>query len=460
MNINYEKNQIIIFGKPIKFDGMVRKIASLSGEQLYNFLSGRSVLMPRKMNCMAMISVLNDKIKFLHSKSLSKDYFKRLQYYKSFTETQLEILFEDICNDQDSYDLYRFNLAQLILFNYENLQITDGEINYLKTVNKTKQNSFREYCQFISAASLEQENTFDGTDYELLQRDLMFTATVDEVQAIGKKYGVLLPDRLTKEQYIDFILYYLGGEGEIEENTEKELNDMTIAGLSQFAKEKGVPLQPQLDKSGIVYYLFYYLSQCEISLTEIENIMTSDIYKPLDFTVDLAKISPFGNTDAKRIIHYENEELDTDKMNEILESINGEEEEVIEEKQEFSVPDAPILPGSTDKLEIDNDEILKETDDGQLEVVEVKTNDTNNVKNDDSLTDEEIMKIISKDKKDDKVKEEYISKIDADKVNENEYYGKKRFAKINKGPKRFVLPVIGIVLLCFVACFICYAAFR
>ena len=62
--------------------------------------------------------------------------------------------------------------------------------------------------------------------------------------------------------------------------------------------------------------------------------------------------------------------------------------------------------------------------------------------------------------KDDKVKEVYISKIDADKVNENEYYGKKRFAKINKGPKRFVLPVIGIILLCFVACFICYAAFR
>ena len=454
MEIIYEKNQIIVFGKPIKYDALIKKIATLSGEQLYNFLLHRVVQIPRKINCLAMINVLNEKIKFLHSNSLSKDYFKRLQYYKSFSETQLVRLFEDIANDSESFEKYRLNIAKLILDNYESLEMTDGEINYLRTVPKAKQNSFKEYAAFISASALEQENTFDGQDYGALQKDLMHIATVPEIQELGKKYGVDLPDRLTKEQYIDYILYHLSGEGLVEEDTEEKLNAMTIAGLSQFAKEKGVPLQPQLDKNDIVNYLFYYLSQCEITLTPINEINFGEEFNSLDFTVDLGSISPFGNDIAKRIIHYDGEEDDSAQMDKILNEINKENEKSAPENVYV---EAPIMPGKAEKLEIDSDEVLKEDEEGNLEVVEVipvkeeikeepKTSVDNY--NEPKLSDEEINKIIAKDKIKEEPKEpEYESKIDTDKITYNELYGSKKMKNMIRGKKRFILPVLGVIVL-------------
>ncbi|MCR5350441.1 MAG: hypothetical protein K6E20_05595 [Acholeplasmatales bacterium] len=459
MEIIHEKNQIIVFGKPIKYDAMIKRMSNLSGEQMYNFLINRSIQIPRKMNCMAMVSVLNEKIKFLHSNSLSRDYFKRLQYYKSFSETQLSQLFEDIANDPDSYQQYRYNFCKLVLDNYAGLNITDGEINYLKTITKSKQNTLREYIAFISASALEQEDTFDGQDFGPLQSDLMYTATVAEVQKLGAKYGIDLPNNLTKDQYIDYILYYLGAEGRIEEDTEEKLNEMTLASLSEFSRKNGIPLQPQLDKSDIVNYLFYYLSQCEITLTSLNEIVADKMYLPLEFTVDVQSISPFGNQKAKKIISYDGDDIDSLHMDEILANANGIEPE--EEIHEM-VPEAPIMPGDAEKLVIENDEIMKEDDEGNLEVVEVvETNKENQVSNDsDNLSDEEIKKIIEKDNKPKEKEITYVSKVDVSKNTPNDKYGSKKFIKLNKGGKRFVLPVLGIILLIGIVAFLGYGLIR
>ena len=109
MNINYEKNQIMVYGKAIKYDAFIKKLSDLSGEQIYGFFNSRGIMLPRMMNCFALISVLNNKIKFLHSNSLPKDYFAKLQYYSSFSEQQLFTLFNKICDDGD-YELYRKKL--------------------------------------------------------------------------------------------------------------------------------------------------------------------------------------------------------------------------------------------------------------------------------------------------------------------------------------------------------------
>ncbi|MCR5231192.1 MAG: hypothetical protein K6B64_00925, partial [Acholeplasmatales bacterium] len=85
MEINYAKNQITLYGKVCKLDTLIKKLSSLSGEQMYHFLIDRTTQLPRRINCLAMISVLNNKIKFLHSNSLPKDYFAKLQYYASFS---------------------------------------------------------------------------------------------------------------------------------------------------------------------------------------------------------------------------------------------------------------------------------------------------------------------------------------------------------------------------------------
>ena len=118
MDINLEKGTVILFGKANKLQTLINKFASLSGEQAYSFFINRGIQLPRLINVMALRSVLNDRIKWINSNTLSKDYFTRLKYYPHFTEQQLYNLFIAICNDEESFQLYRENLFRLVLLNF------------------------------------------------------------------------------------------------------------------------------------------------------------------------------------------------------------------------------------------------------------------------------------------------------------------------------------------------------
>ena len=89
MEFNFEKNNVNIFSKTYKVDYVITKLASLSGEQLRSFFANRDVLIARKLNCLALYSVINKKLRFLNSNSFNRDFFERLGHYQNFTELQL-----------------------------------------------------------------------------------------------------------------------------------------------------------------------------------------------------------------------------------------------------------------------------------------------------------------------------------------------------------------------------------
>lgn len=375
MNINYEKNQIMVYGKAIKYDLFIKKLSELSGDQIYGFFNSRGIMLPRMMNCLALISVLNKKIKFLHSNSLTKDYFTRLQHYSSFTETQLENLFIAVNATAEDFSEYRYNLMKLIVDNYEALDINDGEITYLKNLKKTKIKSFEDYVGYISASCLEQPGTFDGAFIEDLKKDLMFTATNQEIILIGEKYGITVPERLQKDEYVEYIKYYLSKEGKLTEEADEVLNDMSINGLSIYAKREGIPMQPAMSKDDLVTYLFFILEQCEIPYSNVESITYDEsIYTPLKFTIDLSAITPFGNAEAKKIIHYEGEEADQEEFNQMLDLINNPVEPVVIEEPKYEeLPEVeierPLRPGETKEAYKKEQEAKEET---KVELPEVK----------------------------------------------------------------------------------------
>jgi len=99
MEVDFDKGVISIYGKQQKISSLVRSLASLSGNQVYYFFMNREIKIPKVLNVMSLQAVLNKKIKFLNSESLAKDYFKKLENYKYFTEYQLYALFMQIAND-------------------------------------------------------------------------------------------------------------------------------------------------------------------------------------------------------------------------------------------------------------------------------------------------------------------------------------------------------------------------
>lgn len=318
MDYNSEKNLITIFGKSEKLDVLANKLAALSGDQVYSMFSARGIAVPRRMNCMALTSVINKKLKQIHASELSKDYFNRLKYYNAFSELQLFSLFCSICNTKEQFKEYRVNLFKLILLNYVGLNLVDGEIKYLKDLKKLPVEGFDQYFQYISSMCQEQENTFDGQDMKVLRDLLVNTASGQEIIELGRKYGIEISTSLKKSELIEFMKHYLEQAGELTKTLEYEIDSSTVSGLNSLCKKYRIPMSSNMTKNDMVTYLFYVLSQCEITQTSVKRIEFTKEYEPLEFTIDMTVFKGFIPDDTRRIIHFENEdEEEFDKIEDV-----------------------------------------------------------------------------------------------------------------------------------------------
>ncbi len=355
MDINFEKGTVTLFGKTGKFDTLIKKFTMLSGEQVYHFLINRGIQFSRKMNCYAMMSVLNQRIKFLNSNSLSKDYFQRLQYYTAFGEHQLYNLFLQICNDDDCFYAYRYNLFKLMLSNFVALDFSDGELSYIKNLKKASIESFEQYFNYISGASLEQEDTFDGQDTNILFANLENSASTQEIYDIAGKYGIELPQSLTKDEYYDYIIWELNQNGKYNDELAEGLNEMDIDQLDTFCKRTDVAMSSSLEKHEVVNYFIYLLSKSEMETTSIKRFDITEEYIPLEFSVDLEVLDNEDNT-PKKIIHYNGEENDNEEFNQVLIMVNQPQEGEIEQIDE--VLETPVEEVKEETAEEALDSIL------------------------------------------------------------------------------------------------------
>ncbi len=332
MDINFEKGTVTLFGKSTKFDTLIRKFAMLSGEQAYHFLINRGIQLPRRMNCLALMSVLNKRIKFLNSNSLSKDYFARLKYYSSFSEQQLFNLFLKICNDPDSFYAYRYNLFKLILTNFVAMDFSDGELSYVKNLKKATVESFEQYFNYISGAALEQEDTFDGQNKKVLFDALEFSASNQEIIDIAGKYGYVIPQSLKKDDYLEYIFWYMQGNNTYNDEVAEGLREMTVSQLDIFTKRMNIPMTSTLSKKEMITYLEYLLDKATYDMTSIRRFETPDEYQPFVFSVDLNSVSVFGNGKPKKVIHYKGEDEDKEEFKQVLiaEAEEAEAEEAAE----------------------------------------------------------------------------------------------------------------------------------
>lgn len=310
MDYNVEKNSIVLFGKNEKLDTLATKLASLNGKQVYSMFINRGIAVPRRINCLALMAVLNERLKTLHASELSKDYFLRLKYYNDFSEYQLYSLFLTICNTKEYFKQYRINLFKLILINFVGLNLADGEINYLKNLKKLTMEKFETYFHYISSMCQEQDNTFDGQDMNKLKDMLVNSASNQDIINLAGKYGLELTLSLKKQELAEVVRYYLAKEGELTKNLEIEIDALTVTGLNNLCKKYRIPMSSNMSKSELVNYLFYILEQCQITTTSVRRIETYGMFEPLEFIVDMSAFKGFKADDTKRVILYRGFEND------------------------------------------------------------------------------------------------------------------------------------------------------
>ena len=429
MEVDFDKGVISIYGKQQKISSLVRSLASLSGNQVYYFFMNREIKIPKVLNVMSLQAVLNKKIKFLNSESLSKDYFKKLEYYKYFTEYQLYDLFMKIANDPVSFKEYREALFYVVIYNYLKLNLNDGELTYLKNLRKAKTESFSEYFDYISACSLELDDTFDGQSIADLEFNLANTASKEMMQTIAGRHGIELPSVLTIDEYLEYITYSLRMQGAYNDAIVDELKNMSIEQLESYCDRVGIKMKSHLNEKMMSDYLMYILQQVSIETTPIDKIYCSEEYIPLEFSIDYDVLNDLSVTKG-RVIHYEGEDEDTEAF---LESIKEEpKEEPVE-----------IIPEPIDEPII-QEEIVEEA---PIISKSIQTSiDDENLADDEALSDEEILKLVQKEEKKEEIIEKKID-IDVTNVISNDKYKSYEFEKLRgKNKTSLIIAILTIFL--------------
>lgn len=309
MEFNFEKNTVTIFAKSHKIDTLVTKLAALSGEQIYGFFSNRDVLIPRRLNCLALYSVLNNKLRLVNSNSFSKDYYERLKYYNYFTELQLFNLYKEIATYDDFFE-YRKNLFYLILQNYVALNFKDGEIQYLINLKKLPVESFEQYFENVSCSCYEQDNTFDGQNINSLLETLEFSASTSEIYALAQKYGISLPTRLKKDSFIAYLYWYLEKENKLSKEIVEQINNMTTSELNELAQRENIGMSSTLTKGELVRYFFYVLNKYELPKTIIKRLEVPAEFNPVEFEVKLENATQFKTENPRKVLFFKGDMLD------------------------------------------------------------------------------------------------------------------------------------------------------
>ena len=311
-----DKDMVQIFDKRSRVSTVVNKLALLSAEQVRDFFSNREVKLPRKLNCLALMSVLNEKIPLLNSKSLPKDMFIKLQNYKNFSEFQLQALFDKICDEED-YNRYRVRLWTLVLKNYELLNLADGEVQHLMNIKKKQVEDFSTYNNILCEVSVDYNRYFDGILAKDIETHLNEYFSTEELKKLANKYGYQIGSRLKKEEYIGYIKMYLKSKRKLTVALSNEIDSMTAVQLSSLCQVHEIELSPNLKKNELVFLLQFLIKKDKLTTSILkENVIDNGI-KPLEFEVDTYSIDNFGRGEAKKVII-----LPEDKVEEKQEPIN------------------------------------------------------------------------------------------------------------------------------------------
>ncbi len=359
MKINFDKNSVVIFGKSYKLDVLIRKFAILSGDQIFHFLSNRRIQMPRAVNVMALTALLNKKIVTLNSNDLSKEEFERLQYYPFFTEEQLFRLVKRLGINDEEFEEYRIYLFKLIIENFESLDITDGEISYLKSLKKLPIESFDKYFNYISAASLETKTSFDGREIEDLKKYFPLSATDEDINDLCEKYGLEIPYELDHEQFLEYANYYLNSNGQMSRAVELELQRMSFEQLKTYCDRINLPMHVNMSNMERASYLLFYISMCDISKTVVDKIVAEDSYYPIEFSISFDKLENDNNSvinlnsdeNVFEELEISNDESEKVEIEEPISLSNNESLESYEEESTTQLDDMNSLEPSKESIE-------------------------------------------------------------------------------------------------------------
>ena len=294
MKVKREQNIVEYGSKAVKLDALLAQLAAKDSKAVAKFLVEKTSL-PRELRTNALRLVLNDYVKMAKELDLSDEFMYRLNWYEKFSEYQLVNFWNilatknaDKFNEKKEVIRFKETFYLLLLINSAAVGFSDKELNELLALPKDSEETFTEFLNESNDAFYDFEFNFDGLSYEDFKAVLKKSSTVADIRNIAAKYGINVPKRLKKEEFVALVAEGLRRQGKYDETTEEKLRKMSAISLQRFAKTNGINASTEMKKDDIIDYIMNRIESAPksvrkprielVSLPELEEFKFSKEY--------------------------------------------------------------------------------------------------------------------------------------------------------------------------------------
>ena len=289
MKVKREQNIIEYGSKTVKLDELLAELASKDSKEVAKYLVENTSL-PRELRTNALRLVLNDYVKMAKELDLSDEFMYRLNWYEKFSEYQLVNFWNilvtknsNVFNEAKEVKRFKETFYLLMMVNANAIDFQDHELKALTKLPEDANELFQEFLNESDGAFYDFEYNFDGLSYEDFKSVLKKSSTVADIRNIASKYGINVPKRLKKDEFVALVAEGLRRQGKYDETTEEKLKKMSAISLQRFAKVNNINASTEMKKDDIIDYI----------MNRIESAPKS-VRKPRIELVSLPEIEEFS----------------------------------------------------------------------------------------------------------------------------------------------------------------------
>ena len=380
IKINQTKGEIIVEDKSYNFSDIVNYLTNTTHQVIADILKENKIKLLRKVRMDAMRATLRPSIVKTRSECLTLDQKLnyRLLWFNDFSEEQMSFYFEYF-KSKDLNRLYANKFYRNLLIYLSNFPCHEKCLKDIIDVALEskdlleKEIKIKEILKVYDEFFLDSKNTIDGLTIDKFRPVIYNSATKKQIERIGLKYGVNIPEKINKQTICAYVVEKLKAMGVNTDDLTSKITKMQVKDIRQYALDNGLETGSELNKKEMIEYILQRAEPTRDGYTCPESDRVYEMRIP---------ITDEESVYEKIIIEQTRLQDELAKKDLMLNKTHGDEheklkEEFVKKEEEFAKNQKELLKLQSN-YEEELDKEIKEIDSAEREFV--KNSETTNLK--------------------------------------------------------------------------------
>ena len=271
----------------------LEKMLKVSPVDIADFFKQEKITFLKEIKMSIMRNALRAYVVKTRQECLTLDSRKnyRLLWFNVLSEFQLELLLDEVQDNeaiQTDYikKLYLKILIQLKLTTMDTLK---KFVEYLDTKEQMPEGTIivaRDVNTAFRDIFIEADGEFEGISLDKFRAIIHNSATQENINALGEKYGIKVPEKFSGDLVRDYVIQKLKNRHQLTDELKEKIETSKIAEVRQIAVENGVKNVISLNKKESIEYVL------ERVLPDYEEPKSNAVYEmPIPINPDEEKYS-------------------------------------------------------------------------------------------------------------------------------------------------------------------------